>query len=323
MAKNCPVFDLALILEVIKASKTLIENTNPDDLLIFIGQSPDYLSYLVEEDRKVISVPISGRVFGDEWSIPSKENLDKYCKLLNDLGITRQIFDTKNVVFIDHSHSGQSISSFAKVILRCLGYIQRHNKRLDATGRTFKFINIVSPGQFKGGWIKNPDPFYIDTIGYIQMPNLVAFANEGKPIGSEHIIPRTIPHYAHFEWHKPPDYSKLQAGKDCSEKIKRFYSFFKTYKEVCMDLAKNDKKVLVDFKRLLLELINDKESISLLNSLKQSSTEEEFCSKIGIVLSQLDDINVKFFRSKLKKSPYALKIPMEDLELPLPPRLED
>jgi len=119
---KCPVFNLDLILEVIKASNTLIDNTDKSDILIFIGQSPDYLSYIVREHRNVISVPISGRAYWDEYSIPERENLDKYCELLTDLGITKELFDNNNIIFVDHTHSGQSPSLFARVILRCLGY---------------------------------------------------------------------------------------------------------------------------------------------------------------------------------------------------------
>ena len=41
------------------------------------------------------------------------------------------------------------------------------------------------------------------------MPNVIAFANEGKPIGSEYEIPRTIPLYSHWDWNVRPDYSIL------------------------------------------------------------------------------------------------------------------
>ena len=85
----------------------------------------------------------------DDYSIPKKENLDKYCELLTDLGITRELFDNNNnIIFVDHSHTGQSPSLFAKVILRCLGYIDRYSKNLLDSDRQFNFINIVDNIQY-------------------------------------------------------------------------------------------------------------------------------------------------------------------------------
>ena len=88
-----PVFNLDLIVEVLKASNKLIDNTKESDILIFIGQSPDYLSYIVKEYRNVISVPISCRPYLDEYSIPNETNIDKYCKLLDTLGVTKDLFE--------------------------------------------------------------------------------------------------------------------------------------------------------------------------------------------------------------------------------------
>ena len=293
---RCPVFNLDLILEVIKASNTLIDNTNESDILIFIGQSPDYLSYIVREHRNVISVPISGRAYGEEHSIPKKEYLDKYCELLTDLGITRELFDNNNIIFVDHSHSGQSPSLFAKVILRCLGYINRYSKNLLNSNRQFNFINIVSNNQYPS-WITDPSSYYIRTIGYLLMPNLVAFANEGKPIGSEYKIPRTIPHYAHWKWNVRPDYSTLDDGKECSQKLILYYKFFDRFNMECKELNNENKSSLLYFKNLLQTVVNKQEHITLLSELNNSSSKQDICQKVGLVLSQINlETNVSFIR---------------------------
>ena len=293
---KCPVFNLDLILEVIKASNTLIHNTNESDILIFIGQSPDYLSYIVGEHRNVISVPISGRAYGDMFSIPTKENLDKYCELLTDLRITRELFDSNNIIFVDHSHSGQSPSLFAKVILRCLGYIDRYSNNLLNSNRKFNFINIVGNNQYPSH-IKDPSSTYIRTIGYLLMPNLVAFANEGKPIGSEYKIPRTIPYYPHWKWNARPDYSILVDGKECSQKLILYYKFFDIFNMECKELNKENKSSLLYFKKLLLEVINKQEHITLLSELNNSSSKQDICQKVSLVLSQINlETNIRFIR---------------------------
>lgn len=293
---KCPVFNLDLILEVIKASNTLIDNTDTSDILIFIGQSPDYLSYIVREHRNVISVPLSGRAYSDEESIPKKENLDKYCKLLNDLGITRELFDNNNIIFVDHSHTGQSPSLFAKIILRCLGYIDRYSKNLLDSNRQFNFINIVSNNQYPLN-ITDPPSTYIRTIGYLLMPNLIAFANEGKPIGSEYKIPRTIPHYGHWKWNARPDYSILVDGKECSQKLILYYKFFDRFNMECKELNKENKSVLLYFKKLLQTVVNKQEHITLLSELNNSSSKQDICQKVSLVLSQINlEINVSFIR---------------------------
>ena len=60
------------------------------------------------------------------------------------------------------------------------------------------------------------------------MPNLVAFANEGKPIGSKFSIPRTIPPYGHWKLNKSPE------GNNCI--LKFFYNFFNTFISECNKL---------------------------------------------------------------------------------------
>lgn len=304
---ECPVFNLDLILEVIKASNTLIENTDEDAILIFIGQSPDYLSYIVKKHRTVISVPISGRPYGDKYSIPKKENLDKYCELLTTLGITKELFDNNKIIFVDHTHSGQSPSLFTKVILRCLKYIDKYSENLTLSNRNFNFINIIDNKQNiidnkkKKIYINDPDKKYINTIGYLIMPNLIAFANEGKPIDSEYKIPRTVPNYPHFKWHTSLDNSKLIEGRQCSLKLLLYYNFFNYFKEKKELNNENEsslnneiKSSLLYFKDLLKKVVNKPQHIKLLNKLNNSSLKKDIFNNIDIILQQIDKINVYF-----------------------------
>lgn len=290
----CPVFNLDLIIEVIKSSNKLIDNTNESDILIFIGQSPDYLSYIVKEYRKVISVPISGRPYGDEYSIPKDININNYCNLLNNLGVTNDLFEKNNVILIDHSHSGQSPSLFAKVLLRCLGYIDKYSKNLSYSNKQFKFVNIVGNNQYPYH-IVDPPLNYVRTIGYLLMPNLVAFANEGKPIGSEFIIPRTIPHYPHWKWDKSPDYIALKEGNQCVLKLKLFYNFFKRFIVECNNLSNESRSTLLYFVNILKKVVNKEGHINLLNEINDKSLKRDICQKINIILGDIN-INISFIK---------------------------
>lgn len=177
-----------VINQIITASNRLISETKETVHLIFLGQSPDYLSYLVSKSRKVSRIPISGRVFGDNCSIPSENSLNKYFQMLDKFDL-----NYKNIILIDHSHSGISIECFSKVLNRYFNFIDRANFQYNycAHAYCFKFINLISIEQ-ENGWIKKPNRLFIDTIGYIIIPDLVNLANTKYP--------RTTPHYPFFKW---------------------------------------------------------------------------------------------------------------------------
>jgi hypothetical protein len=175
---------ISLFDEIINASKLLQNHTHPNDVLVFIGQSPNYLSYIVEKYRNVIRVPMSGRLYIDEWTIPSDKQLSAFKRMLDNIGLSELITLNKHLILIDHSHSGQSINSFGKLL-----------NILYKKYCSYDFINIVSPVQADDGWIKCPDQSIIKTIYFLQMPGLVDLANDKYP--------RSIPRYPYWEWLKP------------------------------------------------------------------------------------------------------------------------
>lgn len=189
------IINTDVINQIITASQTIINKTNQTDHLIFIGQSPDYLSYVVSKSRKVSRIPISGRVFGDEWSVPTDENLNKYFQMLDKFELSYS-----NIILIDHSHSGKSIECFSKLLNRYFHFINRKNFKYDyiLEARPFKFINIISVEQ-QNGWIKKPNSVFVHTIGYVIIPDLVDLANEKYP--------RTTPHFPFFKWNLSVDES--------------------------------------------------------------------------------------------------------------------
>jgi hypothetical protein len=252
------MFNLELTLEVIKAAELLIDNTSEEDVLLFLGQTPNYIFNIVKNHRTSIAIPISGRPFGDTYNIPRREELDNYCVLLETLGVTRELFIKKDVIFIDHSHTGVSITAFARLIMRCVGLIDKYSTNVLDNNWVFRFINIVSNVQYPN-WITAPDRNFINTIGYLIMPNLVAFANENtKPIGSSYCIPRSIPEYPYFKWNCPPDYSAVKEGTRCVEQLVQFYTYYRNY-------LTGDKEFMLSFINILSGLTTNPEHIELLN----------------------------------------------------------
>ena len=193
--------------ELIYASNLLIKNTVASDVLVFIGQSPNYLSYIVEKERFVIRVPCSGRFLIDEYTIPNELQLSGIKKLFDELGLSEEIISNKyvNIIFIDHSHSGQSISSFGKL----LNILYDVNKRYD-------FINIVSPTQVKDLWILIPDFSVINTTNFLVMPILVAIANNEYP--------RSIPIYQYWKWTEEPNFTETKEGLIFVSNLMNYYN---------------------------------------------------------------------------------------------------
>jgi hypothetical protein len=185
------VYEKKIFDEIISAANSLVNYTEQDDVLVFIGQSPTYPSYIVEKLRKVIRVPCSGRFLIDNETIPNQAQLAGFKQMLNELGLSEAIISNQHIILVDHSHSGQSISSFGKL----LNLLYDLNKRYD-------FINIVSAPQAKDGWIMRPDYLVINTERFLIMPSLVAIANNGYP--------RSIPSYQYWKWTEQPNWTSQE-----------------------------------------------------------------------------------------------------------------
>ncbi len=189
--------------EIINAANELISHTSNTDILVFIGQSPNFLSYIVEFERKIIRIPISGRVLINEYTIPTAKQIVSYKLILDELGLTEAILTNQNIILIDHSLSGQSISSFGKILNIIYGI------------RKYDFMNIVSPEQIKEKKIIKPQLHTINTIGYLIMPSLMNLANEKYP--------RSSPMYEYYKWENRPDYSEVIDGLKLMEDLVDYY----------------------------------------------------------------------------------------------------
>ena len=221
-----------LLNEIIAVGKTILKVTTPENILIFIGQTPHYYAPIVAKHRRVICVAFSGRAYQDEWSIPSKSNLNAYKNYLESIGITQQFFheNFNNIILVDHTHSGKSPICFLKTLEEALGHLQRTSKQQSLN--KMRFINLISSSQakFDVAWIKDTPTKYLKTIGYVVSPNLTAFANESAPTISGDVldfkIPRSIPSYPHFKWHIPLDklQTDLTEGKMFLNTIEKYYA---------------------------------------------------------------------------------------------------
>ena len=295
LSKLAPVFSLNIIIEIIEAANLLINYTKPNDVLIFIGQTPHYISEIVKYHRKIFNVPFSGRVYGDIYSIPNIKYINNYSDLLNKIGITRKLIDSNNIILIDHSHSGESPCLFVKVLLRCLGYINKYSYNLSehCYNKTFNFINVVSHSQYPS-WIKLSSRLYINTIGYLIMPNLVAFANEGCPNNSIYIIPRSIPHYPYYKWNYLPDYNYLNEGNLCILKLTLYYKFIKRFNEISNKsiLSDNDKIILLYLKKLINDIVSPD------NYINEFTTYKRLQDEITNIFNQIKSLNKVIYITK-------------------------
>ncbi|MEX0595062.1 MAG: hypothetical protein WD512_01075, partial [Candidatus Paceibacterota bacterium] len=243
---QCPSLTFDLIQEIVQGAQEIVNNTSPSDYLIFIGQSPHYLYPLVRLQRNAIAVPISGLWISYNMRDRSEKNtvkLDKYCCLLESLGLTKQILEEKRIIMIDHSHSGISISDYAELLLRCFGYINRDSiTSYSKFDHRIRFINIISPLQLRSKIIKYPN-HVVKTILYLLMPHLVQFAN------SEY--PRTIPSYAYDKWDEDPQFSSYNESiqaQECINKITMVGHFIQKYQELCTVLS--DDTDIIELKKI-------------------------------------------------------------------------
>ena len=188
-----------IILEIINVANCILNNTNNNDILLFVGQSSNYFYHIANfSERKCFQIPFSGRI--DEFTRSRdyyENNRILYSNYLLKIGITRNI--KSNIILIDHSHTGESIRTVSEIL-------NFHFNRLSGTCilHKFRFINLISPLQYTDGWIKNPNNKYISCIGNIIIPNLLAFANEGSLTSDKIKLSRTIPLYRLDLWKFEP-----------------------------------------------------------------------------------------------------------------------
>lgn len=223
------MIDSFIIDEIYSTAEILKKMIGKDTQIILIGQSANYLKYCFSSDYDVKCIAISGRVFMDNKTLPNKDNLFKYYEYLKSKNITN-----KYTILIDHSHTGQSITSFSKILNRYFNYIDRNDMNCNSIGKHFDFINLISPLQING-WIRNADMKYIKTLGYIVIPHLVEIANEN--------LPRTIHNYPHWKWN---NYISEKDFKDIDDSFKTKFNNKKIISDVRFEYKITLNKYIYD-----------------------------------------------------------------------------
>jgi len=82
-----------LINTILEAGNTIVKNTTDDDVLIFIGQSPNLIYHVVKKYRESYELPFSGTyLWCGEMTIKcKKEKLDFFKKIAEHYKITKGV----------------------------------------------------------------------------------------------------------------------------------------------------------------------------------------------------------------------------------------
>ncbi len=223
-----------LVTELKLAAEQVKAITRSDEILVLVGQSPAYLLPFLEREREALGIAMSGVVriddgviskkdqirpwFGSDFSfrrqlfaleegtLPKKEHLSNYCHYLFKSGLSEEKVKSGKLVLIDHSHTGQSITSFAKILNHCAKV---------AAPSPYPFINLISLAQSSGGWIQAPSSTYVRTREKLIIKHLVELANDE--------VPRVVPNYPHWNWDREPDFDHptLARGREWMVELRR------------------------------------------------------------------------------------------------------
>lgn len=182
------------IIEIYNAKAEIKDHTTSSDLVVFIGNSArfvkmsliyiiviyhyilltfiwdSYFYYAFSENdhRQVELVPISGRYYTDQWTTPSPEQQEAFNHQVLGPVVEKHKGQFDRIVLVDHTHSGQSVDAFVRVL-----------KQFPDTKQVpRKFINLVSRVQVRDRWIHLPKT--VDTLYQVQMSDelLVGLAND-------------------------------------------------------------------------------------------------------------------------------------------------
>lgn len=222
----CKVMNLPLMLELIEAAKLIAEKVGSKyDLIVLIGQSPAYLLELLKfQGLNVVNMAMSGKVYVYGYaSIPSDVHLNVFFEYLKSLGITCDKLIQNKILFIDHSHSGNSVQSLTKLLEKYC------NEEI-----SYPFLNIVAQSQLDSNIIKAHSKYTLI------MPSLLLLANEG--------VPRIVPSYTHLKWSALPNFDdeSLNDGKICVKKLSKYYKLINLLYDPTIVLSHKDILIIVN-----------------------------------------------------------------------------
>lgn len=256
--------NLYFFFDLYQNCQNIINNTDENDHIILIGDTPSYFKPILEKHRKTYNLPYSGGALGcfrvpyslpfsyeERYSsysiVPTKRQLHSYFDYLdNNTALTRNFIhdNWQNIVLVDTS-SGPSIHGVSVFFNRYVGNILEErldeNDQLDCTNtknsKPLRFIKVTSGSTMNTNIEpKEAQLFFenIDTINYD--PKLIIF--QGHTIFSHVVLflvyeyfPRYVPGYSTFSWDQDPYKNDDPQGYYFVEKIKLIYELFLTYEK--------------------------------------------------------------------------------------------
>lgn len=305
--------DLILFKDLFKASLKIFELTKRSHILILIGDTPSYLKPILELEREVHNLPLSGQAMGcfeqntgkpvdiiDKFNIliPTQDQINGFFRFLDQSEMNKKFWidHWENVVLIDRS-MGKSIMGASNLINRYVGNIDDRNDCWNIKGaKPIKFINLTdnpklnfsnkATNEISHKNIINYNPNLIIYLGTVQFQSIDKFM-------IEEAYPRYVPEYIPVFWTSPP-YSpnyktEYRDGLRNIDLIKKIVIYYKKYKENCTVLDNNSIKTLLKFRDLVLGLQNlDKHTKKRLKSLNITNNKTKICNRLAELFTDID-----------------------------------
>ena len=207
-ADQCPTLHPHALAGIHKLATQVIDGTQEDDMVIFLGQTPAYLYPLVAAHRQAKLIAIS-RTKPEKTIDPTPEQLDHFCHYLESEGLSPEVLRSHKLVLIDHSYHGNAIKAITKTFNSCA----KASKPV-----VFRFINIASDQQIAGNEIASLDGYEfihqekLLTCDYLTM----------RAIAKKDILPRLVSDYPCEDWLSPPHSIDNEETRACIAKVKKF-----------------------------------------------------------------------------------------------------
>ena len=262
--------DWYLFFDLLQVSNDIINLTEPNDIIILVGDTPSYISPFIEKHRKTFHFAFSNKPFGctfppySDFSenselnskinlydvvTPTITNLNAYFDYLNvNTEMTKEFIKNNwdNIVLVDSS-SGQSIHGVSIFFNRYVGNIKQKNNIINCDNivgsRPLQFI------QLEGGYYKktnlNPDvakKYYPSRWVHNYRPDLIICIGESIFYHISFFMiadayPRVVPFYSVNRWNISPLDVNNENYDMAISNIKTLKLLLKIYKSV-----KNNKK---------------------------------------------------------------------------------
>ena len=273
---SCSEFDINLLFQLTKAAKVLIANTLPSDVLLFLGNTPNFLYHILKQNgrKNVIEVPFSGRPYELNRNTqmpnnPTNSGLKNYCSLLTELGITKDLITSNNLYIVDYTTTGISIVAFIKILHICFEVpvaeqkpikmimLQDTSTTMEPRYRIAKILESLRTSK------KKP---YVNLVSILGVSKLDGLANDRYP--------RTVPYYPSSKWNmRPEEIDDI----GCIRKLLYFNTLYDELNEIVSEKNEAISELISKSSDLDTQKIND--SMKAVKELRTSFTEKKWLLK--------------------------------------------